>query len=103
MISYEKVLERFGSDYPKVKQTDSYEEISSFFEGQVQTCALENWQMFDFQGLQGRFLSSSYAPLPGEPSYEPMLEQLRLLFNQFQQKGNIRFEYHTRLFFGRMQ
>ena len=30
-------------------------------------------QEFDYAGLEGRLLSSSYAPGPGHPKHEPML------------------------------
>ena len=37
-------------------------------------------QEFDYAGLEGRLLSSSYAPGPEHPKHEPMLRELRRVF-----------------------
>ena len=37
-------------------------------------------QEFDYAGLEGRLLSSSYAPGPEHPKHEPMLRELRRIF-----------------------
>jgi SAM-dependent methyltransferase len=57
-------------------------------------------QHFDYDGLRGRLLSSSYAPAAGTPGHEPMLEDLRRLFDQHQQDGRVQFAYDTRAFVG---
>jgi hypothetical protein len=59
-------------------------------------------QQFDYAGLEGRLLSSSYAPQQGEPTQEPMLQDLHLIFDQYQVDGKVRFEYDTRVFYGHM-
>ena len=58
-------------------------------------------QEFDYAGLEGRLLSSSYAPGTGHPKHEPMLHQLRQIFDTYQAGGHVTFEYNTRLYFGR--
>ena len=50
-------------------------------------------------GLEGRLLSSTYAPEPGHPEYEPMLAGLRALFDRHSQGGEIVFPYETRVYF----
>jgi SAM-dependent methyltransferase len=102
MIAYEELLEEFGISYQKVKQTGSYEEIETFLGSEVQMRTFENGQSFDLQGLQGRFLSSSYAPMPGHPLHEPVLQAVRRLFDSFQRNGRIKFEYNTRIYFGQL-
>ncbi len=64
--------------------------------------ALPNFQEFDFEGLSGRLRSSSYAPPLGHPQFEPMMEELRRLFDAHQQGGVVRMEYRTRVYAGKL-
>jgi hypothetical protein len=41
-----------------------------------------NQQVFDFEGLKGRLLSSSYMPLQGEPGFEGMIADFKELFDK---------------------
>lgn len=59
-----------------------------------------NRQIFDFDGLRGRLLSSSYSPPLGHPDHEPLLEALRDLFDRCQQNGQVYFDYETEVFTG---
>jgi SAM-dependent methyltransferase len=59
-------------------------------------------QEFDFEGLAGRLLSSSYAPKKGQPRHEAMLAELRQIFDRFQSGGRVRFEHSTEIVFGRL-
>jgi SAM-dependent methyltransferase len=100
---YEELLRRFAPEYVAVgHQHKGEEEIEEFFHPsgyRIET--MENLQEFDFEGLQGRLLSSSYAPMQGSPGHEPMIEALRALFDRNQQNGKIRFEYDTKIYYGR--
>jgi hypothetical protein len=60
-------------------------------------------QEFDYAGLEGRLLSSSYAPGPAHSQYTPMLRELKRIFDLHQVKQRVTFDYTTRVFFGRMQ
>jgi SAM-dependent methyltransferase len=64
--AYEEMLKKFGTDYEQVKQAKINEkDYKEFFkEGQYKKDIFANRQVFDFAGLQGRLLSSSYTPLP---------------------------------------
>jgi len=44
-------------------------------------------QTFDFQGLKGRTLSSSYSPQPGQPGHDEWIAALWDLFERHRQKG----------------
>ena len=59
-------------------------------------------QQFDYEGLAGRLLSSSYAPLEGHPSYAPMMQELQRIFRAHAKDGEIEFEYNTRVFYGHL-
>ena len=60
-------------------------------------------QRLDLEGLTGRLLSSSYAPLPGHPNYQPMVEALGEVFERFAEDGRVTIEYQTTMYWGRPQ
>ena len=98
---YEELLRRFGTDYAAVDHTQLDEAVfSGFFRGPFTTHTFPNSQAFDFPGLRGRLLSSSYAPAPGHPDHEPMLDALRRLFDRHREDGRVRMEYRTELHLG---
>jgi SAM-dependent methyltransferase len=101
---YENVLVRFGIDYKSVKDTyPETEKMRNFFDaGTFQTRDLPNHQDFDWDGLRGRVRSSSYAPTEAHPNYAPMIEELRRLFDTYQQNGSVRMEYFARVYFGKL-
>ena len=67
LAEYEDLLLRLSTDYGRVdhRRIDSAE-ITRFFGDQSwRAVSFPNHQDFDWQGMRGRLLSSSYAPLPG--------------------------------------
>ena len=54
----------------------------------------------DFEGLKGRLLSVSYIPLEGEPKFENMLKDIYRIFKEYEQKGKVRLEYDTEVYYG---
>ena len=102
---YEELLERFGIDYKRVK--DSYPEahhIRSFFGGDhFQSRDLPNEQALDWDGLRGRLRSSSFAPTEDHPNYAPMMAELDRIFRAHQRDGFVRMEYFTRIYFGELR
>lgn len=102
---YEKLLQDFATDYQQVdhKRIDG-SILKVFFGGDhFQTRAFPNSQSFDFEGLRGRLLSSSYAPSAGHPRHAPMLLELERLFQEHEIDGQVRFDYDTELFFGQLK
>jgi SAM-dependent methyltransferase len=101
---YEALLLRFGTDYARV--SESYpraEQMLEFYSpNEFTSHSLPNFQEFDFAGLSGRLRSSSYAPPPGHPQYEPMMKELRKLFDSHQKHGVVRMEYRTRVYAGKL-
>jgi SAM-dependent methyltransferase len=102
--AYEDLLRQYGTDYAAVDHRNvDADAITAFFAPQSFTLRkFENRQVFDFDGLKGRLLSSSYTPEPGHPNHQPMLGALRALFDQHQSGGHVSFDYVTLLYFGRL-
>ncbi len=102
MQAYEQLLFEYAPDYGPAthKNIVTDEVLDSFFNYGVVT--FDNLQQFDYEGLQGRLLSSSYAPLADHPNHAPMLAALRRLFEAYQMAGQVTFEYETRLYYGQV-
>ena len=100
---YEQFLLRFGTDYQDVRHENAVEAIAGFFAPEeVRLQNFANAQMFDFEALRGRVLSSSYTPEPEHPNFEPMLQSLREIFERHQVGGRINFDYETRVYYGHL-
>ena len=100
---YEQLLLDFGTDYQEVRHEKTTESVNEFFDpAPLQERTFPMRQEFDYAGLEGRLLSSSYAPGPEEANHAPMLRELRCLFDSHAAGGRIAIEYTTRVFFGRL-
>jgi SAM-dependent methyltransferase len=101
--AYEDFLLRFGTDYAQVdhRHVDAGR-LARFFGGPFETHTFPNEQAFDFGGLRGRLLSSSYVPAAGDPARTPMLDELRRLFDRHAEDGRVRVLYTTELHVGRL-
>jgi SAM-dependent methyltransferase len=99
---YEDALRSWSIDYAKVNhQNLSPDEVTAFFgPGGCLVRTFEHHQDFDWEGLLGRAMSSSYVPLPGQPGHGELVARLRDLFDAHATNGLIRFEYDTKLYFG---
>lgn len=102
---YELLLRTYGTDYAAVAATyPNRQRMAEFFgEGKFLQSFTPNQQIFDFEGLRGRLLSSSYSPPEGHPNHAPMLADLKRLFDAHQQDGYVRFDYETSMYFGHLQ
>ncbi|HKH98033.1 MAG TPA: class I SAM-dependent methyltransferase [Candidatus Sulfotelmatobacter sp.] len=102
--NYEQLLLTYGTDYEEVRHERTTASVNEFFDPapfQERVFALR--QEFDYAGLEGRLLSSSYAPGQGHPRHDPMLQELRHIFEMHASTGRVAFDYKTRVYFGRLQ
>ncbi len=104
LADYEKLLLQFGKDYTAVnhRNVDDAEKIRGFFRSPPRFKSFYNVQQFDYEGLKGRLLSSSYAPVAGEPKHDEMLTALKNLFDTHQKNGHVAFEYDTHVYYGNL-
>jgi SAM-dependent methyltransferase len=99
---YNQLIVKHGKDYVEVDHRNiGTEDIAAFFHPQpVQLKIFPNKQVFDFNGLKGRLLSSSYMPLEVEPGAEAMINDLALLYKRFEENGRIEIHYETKVYVG---
>ncbi len=98
MQGYEQITLRYFSGKPS-RKNELRGQVLSFLGAGAQQRLFENQQVFDLAGITGRLLSTSYAPLAGEPLHEPMLADLADLFAACAENGQIRFCYFAELYF----
>jgi SAM-dependent methyltransferase len=101
---YEQLLLTYGTDYEEVRHERTTDAVNEFFDPlPFQERVFEMRQEFDYAGVEGRLLSSSYAPGVDHPQCAPMLRELRRIFEDCAVEGRVRFEYKTRLYFGHLE
>lgn len=103
--AYEALLHEYAGDYAQKNIQNHIDEeiLRDFFDARgYRERRVGNFQEFDFEGLKGRTLSSSYAPEPGDEKHEPLMDALRKTFERHQRAGCVRFDYDTRVFVGRV-
>jgi SAM-dependent methyltransferase len=104
LVDYEKLLLTFGTDYQQVNHRNiDAAAIGSFYgPGGFKQTTFPNAQIFDFAGLRGRLLSSSYAPEAGDPRHVPMIDALEQLFQKHAAKGTVSLDCDTLVYYGRI-
>jgi SAM-dependent methyltransferase len=104
LTEYEDLLQRLSTDYGRVdhRQIDA-QAIGRFFaHDSWHAASFPNRQDFDWDGIRGRLLSSSYAPLPGSPQYAPMMQELAAVFVKYNQGGHVKLLYETKTYVGQL-
>jgi SAM-dependent methyltransferase len=101
---YEQLLLSYGTDYKEVRHERTTDAVNEFFDPvPYEQRVFEMRQEFDYCGIEGRLLSSSYVPGPEHPQHAAMLRELRRIFDATSVGGRAAFEYKTRLYFGRLR
>jgi SAM-dependent methyltransferase len=105
LAEYEQLLHRYSPDYAQVDHRNVDEAVLGHFfhPGHFRQEVFFMRQQFDWQGVQGRWLSSSYVPAPGQPGHEEMRRELEAIFRRYQQDGQVDWEYKTRLYYGKLE
>lgn len=97
---YEKLLLEHGTDYRDVEHRGVQDGRLRAWLARLERRELHQDQPLDFDGLRGRLLSNSYVPGPGDPRREPMLADLRRLFDHSAESGRVVMSYDVEIFFG---
>jgi SAM-dependent methyltransferase len=99
---YEELLLKYGTDYQDVRHERTTQAVHEFFEpAPFEERVFQLRQEFNYEGLEGRLLSSSYVPGPDHPKHALMMRELRRIFEDHAVDGRVTFDYKTRVYFGR--
>lgn len=105
MKEYEQLILRYSTDYQHSaaeKFNDSA--TGEFFSPHVmQVKSFDYVQRFDWEGFQGRLLSSSYSLRSDSAEYEAMIAGLRAIYERYQHNGTIEFVYQTKVYYGQLK
>jgi len=102
--AYEAFLQEYSTDYSAVahEKVANYAALERFYSpDRMQLIVQQTQQRFDFEGLRGRLLSSSYAPREGAAA-EAMLRALPALFGRYAENGQVTLDYFTRIYYGHL-
>lgn len=102
MQDYEKIVTECCPDYNP--ELDLDEKVFNKFYGvrNFRLANFRNQQVFDFNGLKGRMLSASYVPVDNSANKEAV-GRLKEIFEKHNKNGNIKFEYNTKVYFGKIK
>jgi ubiquinone/menaquinone biosynthesis C-methylase UbiE len=99
---YDQLILKYATDYVQHDHRNiDHESLNRFFApNRCDLNVFPNYQVFDFEGLKGRLVSSSYMPQTGDNSYDEMVADLQNLFDRYQEDNAIRITYDTKLYIG---
>jgi ubiquinone/menaquinone biosynthesis C-methylase UbiE len=104
LIAYEQLLKDYSTDYEQVDHRRIDDNVIRDFFGsdRFMLKQFKNVQVFDYEGVKGRLLSSSYAPEEGHQKFEPMIAELERIFQAYQDEGRVVVEYITQMYYGQL-
>lgn len=102
MADYERVLGEYGMGYNTVRHRAHAGQMEALFVNGHETRTFTHTRPLTYEMFWGGFLSSSYAPLPGDPRHEPVRAALSQVFEAHQRGGWVTFLYETEVHFGQL-
>lgn len=105
LADYEVFLHQHAVRYTEVVHRNIDKKVLSEFYEPFSYAVKEfsNHQLFDFEGMLGRYLSSSYAYQEGSEEFSAAKEALKALFERHQSNGQIKMEYLTNIYYGQLK
>jgi SAM-dependent methyltransferase len=104
LTDYEALVRRHAPEYDQVVGSRADETaMREYFGGAMELASFPNQQLFDYPGLRGRLMSSSYAPEPGHPQHAPLLAGLKQVFERHARDGRVVFPYVTLVYYAQLK
>lgn len=102
---YENLILTFSNDYQKSRAQEFDQTIvDDFFSPyEMHAASFVNKQLFDWEGLKGRLLSTSYSLRESDPKYPDMINELKHIFDKYESNGQIEFLYDTKMYYGQLK
>ena len=101
---YEHLLTKYAHNY-KNQYENKFDltKLENFFSPYIMhTNAFPYAQYFDWEGLKGRLLSTSYALQSHEANFNIMIEELCNIYDKYQDHGKVKFLYRTMVYYGQL-
>lgn len=100
--AYEELLKNDSLDYNKVNHRNINDiDFKAFFkDGEYKKITYPNAQVFDWNGLLGRVLSSSYVPPQNTDAGKQFQLLLQNAFAKYNVNGMVSFQYQTEIYIG---
>jgi len=100
LADYEALLTQHAPEYTRISARRADEgRMREFLGPGMELATFPNQQILDFEGLEGRLMSSSYAPERGDPRCATVMALLRELFERHARGGCIVMPYQTLVYF----
>ena len=97
---YEHLLLKYATDYEKVRHENiDQQKLGAFFKAEYRWATFQNEQVFDYDGLRGRLLSSSYMPAEDRPTFPALEKELAGLFAKHSENDRIKVFYDTNIYY----
>ena len=102
MKEYEKIVYTFHSKdlQPTFAQDKMNDDIYKKLFSEFKVFSIPYCQELNFEDLWGRVLSSNHAPKEDDPNYAKLYENIKELFDKYQQNNKIVFSYRTQIVIG---
>ncbi|MDX2152327.1 MAG: class I SAM-dependent methyltransferase [Bryobacteraceae bacterium] len=99
-VALESLLDEFSNEYRTRLRADHDAAIGRFAGvfGAVESRVLPWTEALTWEQLEGRMMSASYVPLPGDDLHVKFLQGLLGLFGEHQREGRVELAYETRLY-----
>lgn len=100
MRAFRDFIKEFShKDWPEDYVSDE-RVFDRFYDGSWDKAIFKNEQTFDFEGLKGFYLSTSYSFAEGHPRHAEALEALENLYRRFEYDGQVVMSYKTVMYYG---
>jgi SAM-dependent methyltransferase len=103
-IAYQRMLKAHQVDDSRGLSEDELDRrIDYLFSGKYERFDFDNHQHLDLESLRGRLRSSSYCPMPEDPAFAPLMNDLDVLFQAYQCDGKATMLYRTEVYLGKLR
>ncbi|MCE1164241.1 MAG: class I SAM-dependent methyltransferase [Bacteroidetes bacterium] len=103
MKALDAILKPLNKEHEELEQNLSDKDfLNSFFgEEKIHSSSFPNFQTLDLNGLKGRVQSISYVPESGD-EHKKIMNGIKDLFDKFNNGGQVKIEYLTKVFYGNL-
>lgn len=100
---FEELLKRHAPAYMELNLVDQREKavLQILQEGHYGYAEFDNCQIFNWEGLKGRLLSTSFIPDADQPEYHNLLSGLARDYKAHAVCGQVKVDYITKLYYGK--